>query len=104
LRDRRGRLIDSAVFVYIRSEKAPLLVLQGDNDPLVAKEEAQQLVDILKKEGRLVDVHYYPDEGHVFMKRENYMDAIRRTIRLVRINTSWERAPHHSTRPLYSHR
>jgi dipeptidyl aminopeptidase/acylaminoacyl peptidase len=28
-----------------------LLVLQGDNDPRVPKEEAQQVVDILKKAG-----------------------------------------------------
>jgi dipeptidyl aminopeptidase/acylaminoacyl peptidase len=65
---------------YIRSEKAPLLVLQGDNDPRVPKEEAQQVVDILRKEGRVVDVHYYPNEGHGFVKRENQIDAIRRTI------------------------
>jgi dipeptidyl aminopeptidase/acylaminoacyl peptidase len=60
----------------IRNEKAPLLVLQGDNDPPVPKEEAQQVVDILKKEGRTVDVHYYPNEGHGFVKRENQIDAI----------------------------
>jgi dipeptidyl aminopeptidase/acylaminoacyl peptidase len=65
---------------YIRNEKAPLLVLQGDNDPRVPKEEAQQVVDILKKEGRVVDVHYYPNEGHGFVKRENQIDAIQRTI------------------------
>jgi dipeptidyl aminopeptidase/acylaminoacyl peptidase len=65
---------------YIRNEKAPLLVLHGDNDPQVPKEEAQQVVDILKKEGRVVDVHYYQNEGHGFMKRENQLDAIQRTI------------------------
>ena len=64
---------------YIRSEKAPLLVLQGDNDPRVPKEEAQQVVDILKKEGRIVDVHYYANEGHGFSKRENQIDSVRRT-------------------------
>jgi dipeptidyl aminopeptidase/acylaminoacyl peptidase len=65
---------------YIRNAKAPLLVLQGDNDPRVPKEEAQQVVSILKKEGRVVDVHYYPNEGHGFYKRENQIDSIRRTI------------------------
>ncbi len=65
---------------YIRNAKAPLLVLQGDNDPRVPKEEAQQVVDILKKEGRVVDVHYYPNEGHGFAKRENQIDAMRRTL------------------------
>jgi dipeptidyl aminopeptidase/acylaminoacyl peptidase len=71
---------DDSPITYIRSEKAPLLVLQGDNDPRVPKEEAQQVVDILRKEGRVVDVHYYPNEGHGFVKRENQIDAIRRTI------------------------
>ncbi|MGC1647959.1 MAG: prolyl oligopeptidase family serine peptidase, partial [Candidatus Sulfotelmatobacter sp.] len=64
---------------YIRNEKAPLLVLQGDNDPRVPKEEAQQVVDILKKEGRVVEVHYYANEGHGFAKRENQIDSVRRT-------------------------
>jgi dipeptidyl aminopeptidase/acylaminoacyl peptidase len=71
---------EDSPITYIRNEKAPLLVLQGDNDPRVPKEEAQQVVDILKKEGRVVDVHYYPNEGHGFVKRENQIDAIRRTI------------------------
>ncbi|HET9742704.1 MAG TPA: S9 family peptidase [Terriglobales bacterium] len=65
---------------YIRQEKAPLLVLQGENDPRVPKEEAEQVVDILKKEGRTVDVHYYPNEGHGFAKREDQIDAMKRTL------------------------
>jgi dipeptidyl aminopeptidase/acylaminoacyl peptidase len=71
---------EDSPITYIRNEKAPLLVLQGDNDPRVPKEEAQQVVDILKKEGRVVDVHYYANEGHGFVKRENQIDSIRRTI------------------------
>jgi dipeptidyl aminopeptidase/acylaminoacyl peptidase len=71
---------EASPITYIRKEKAPLLVLQGDNDPRVPKEEAQQVVDILKKEGRVVDAHYYPNEGHGFVKRENQIDSIRRTI------------------------
>ena len=72
--------LDDSPITYIRNTKAPLLVLQGDNDPRVPKEEAQQVVEILKKEGRTVDAHYYPNEGHGFVKRENQIDAIRRTI------------------------
>lgn len=64
---------------YIHKVKAPLLVLQGDNDPRVPKEEAVQVVDLLKKDGKIVDAHYYPNEGHGFEKRENQIDAIRRT-------------------------
>jgi len=71
---------EDSPITYIRNTKAPLLVLQGDNDPRVPKEEAQQVVDILKKEDRIVDVHYYVNEGHGFAKRENQIDSIRRTI------------------------
>ena len=70
---------DDSPLKYIRSEKAPLLVLQGDNDPRVPKEEAEQVVEILKQEGRTVDVHYYPKEGHGFAKREDQIDALKRT-------------------------
>jgi dipeptidyl aminopeptidase/acylaminoacyl peptidase len=65
---------------YIHNVKAPLLVLQGDNDPRVPKEEAVQVVELLKKDGKTVDAHYYPNEGHGFEKRENQIDAIRRTV------------------------
>ncbi|HEY6352767.1 MAG TPA: S9 family peptidase [Candidatus Angelobacter sp.] len=65
---------------YIRKETAPLLVLQGENDIRVPKEEAEQVVEILKKEGKTVDAHYYPQEGHGFAKRENQIDSLRRII------------------------
>ena len=65
---------------YIHNVKAPLLVLQGDNDPRVPKEEAEQVVTLLKKDGKTVDAHYYANEGHGFEKRENQIDSIRRTL------------------------
>jgi len=65
---------------YLRDAKAPLLVLQGENDIRVPKEEAEQVVKILKDAGKTVDAHFYPAEGHGFVKRENQIDAIRRTI------------------------
>lgn len=65
---------------YIHNVKAPLLVLQGSNDPRVPQEEAEQVVELLKKDGKIVDAHYYPNEGHGFEKRENQIDSIRRTV------------------------
>jgi dipeptidyl aminopeptidase/acylaminoacyl peptidase len=37
-------------------------------------------VDILEKAGAVVSAHYYPNEGHGFVKREDQIDAIQRTI------------------------
>jgi dipeptidyl aminopeptidase/acylaminoacyl peptidase len=42
--------------------------------------QPERAVTVLKKEGKVVDAHYYPDEGHGFAKRENQIDAVRRTI------------------------
>ena len=65
---------------FLRKERAPLLVMQGERDIRVPREEAAQVVDILKKEGRTVDVVYYPQEGHGFMKREDQIDEITRMV------------------------
>src|SRR5207244_5612824 len=42
---------DDSPIKYVQNIRAPLLVLQGDNDARVPKEETEQLVDILKKRG-----------------------------------------------------
>jgi dipeptidyl aminopeptidase/acylaminoacyl peptidase len=68
----------SSPLKYIRNEKAPLLVLQGERDIRVPKEEAEQVVAILKAEGRTVDAVYYPEEGHGFLKREHQTDELTR--------------------------
>jgi dipeptidyl aminopeptidase/acylaminoacyl peptidase len=69
----------SSPLKYIRNEKAPLLVLQGERDIRVPLEEAQQVVAILKAEGRTVDAVYYPEEGHGFLKREHQTDELTRS-------------------------
>jgi dipeptidyl aminopeptidase/acylaminoacyl peptidase len=71
---------DDSPITFIRDETAPLLVLQGDNDIRVPKEEAKQIVAILQGEGRTVDAHYYPAEGHGFFKIEDQIDALTRTV------------------------
>jgi dipeptidyl aminopeptidase/acylaminoacyl peptidase len=70
----------SSPLKYIREEKAPLLVLQGDNDIRVPREEAENVVSILKAEGRTVDAVYYPEEGHGFVKREHQRDELTRSV------------------------
>jgi dipeptidyl aminopeptidase/acylaminoacyl peptidase len=78
-KDRKIYEEDSAI-KYVQNIRAPLLVLQGDNDPRVPKEETEQLVGVLKKRGNVVDVVYYPDEGHGFDKLEHQIDAARRIV------------------------
>jgi dipeptidyl aminopeptidase/acylaminoacyl peptidase len=71
---------DNSPIKYVEAIRAPLLVLQGDNDPRIPKEESERLVEILKKRGNVVEVVYYPDEGHGFDKVEHQIDAARRIV------------------------
>ena len=71
---------DDSPIKYIQNIRAPLLVLQGDNDARVPKEETERLVEALKKKGNIVEVVYYPDEGHGFDKLEHQIDTARRTV------------------------
>jgi dipeptidyl aminopeptidase/acylaminoacyl peptidase len=71
---------DASPIKYFQNATAPLLVLQGENDIRDPKEEADQVVDNLRKYGKIVDAHYYPGEGHGFAKRENQVDSLERSI------------------------
>jgi dipeptidyl aminopeptidase/acylaminoacyl peptidase len=51
--------------------KAPLMVLQGANDPRVLKRESDEIVAAVKKKGIPVEYVLFPDEGHGFVKKEN---------------------------------
>lgn len=70
----------SSPLTYMRHETAPLLVLQGDNDPQVTKDQAESVVETLKANGSTVEAHLYPGEGHGFFKREDQIDALERTV------------------------
>lgn len=79
VKDRRAYDAASPI-TYLHNARAPLLVLQGDNDPRVPREEAEQVVEILTKDSKTIAAHYYANEGHGFAKRENRIDAARRTV------------------------
>lgn len=51
--------------------RAPLLVIQGANDPRVKKAESDQIVVALRDLGRAVEYVVAPDEGHGFANRVN---------------------------------
>ncbi len=51
--------------------KAPLMVLQGANDPRVLKVESDEIVAAAKKNGVPVEYVIFDDEGHGFVKKPN---------------------------------
>ena len=60
--------------------RAPLLILQGENDPRVPRSEAEQVVRALRDSGKPHEYHVYPGEGHGFRVTENRIDALRRAL------------------------
>jgi len=70
----------TSVLAYLTAEKAPLLLLQGENDVRVPKEEAEQIESTLHAQGNTVEAHYYAQEGHGWRRREDQIDALRRSV------------------------
>ena len=76
----RDVYIASSPLTYMKNATVPLLVLQGDNDARVTRDQAEEVVRVLKANGRIVEAHFYPGEGHGFFKREDQIDALERTV------------------------
>jgi dipeptidyl aminopeptidase/acylaminoacyl peptidase len=76
----RAKLVERSPITHIDNVRCPMLILQGENDPRVPKEESDQVVERLRALGRRVDYVVYPDEGHGFTKRANAEDAYRRIV------------------------
>lgn len=56
---------------YIDNIRAPLLVIQGANDPRVPRAESDQIVERLRETGKTVEYILLEDEGHVAAKTAN---------------------------------
>ena len=55
--------------------RAPLMVIQGANDPRVPQSEADQMVAALRDRGVTVEYLLFPDEGHGLAKLPNRVTA-----------------------------
>ena len=67
----RARLEAQSPFFNAENIEAPLLIIQGANDPRVKKAESEQIVVALRDLDRSVQYLLAPDEGHGFVGREN---------------------------------
>ncbi|MFH1131579.1 MAG: S9 family peptidase, partial [Pseudomonadota bacterium] len=68
---------------FVEKIQRPLLVVQGENDARVRKDQSDRIVEKLRK--RKVPVHYLiiPGEGHGFSKNENRLKAYETTDRFL---------------------
>jgi dipeptidyl aminopeptidase/acylaminoacyl peptidase len=60
---------------HARNITAPLLVVQGANDPRVLQVESDEIVEAVRANDVPVEYVLFPDEGHGFTKRENRIKA-----------------------------
>ncbi|MEE9255048.1 MAG: prolyl oligopeptidase family serine peptidase, partial [Pseudomonadales bacterium] len=65
------RLQAQSPFFHAKNIRAPLLVIQGANDPRVKQAESDQIVVAMRDLERPVEYLVAPDEGHGFAGKEN---------------------------------
>ncbi|MCX7833471.1 MAG: S9 family peptidase [Ignavibacteria bacterium] len=70
------RLKKQSPLFYAQNIKAPLLVIQGANDPRVKQAESDQIVATLRDLGRQVEYLLAKDEGHGFLGKLNRLAMI----------------------------
>lgn len=71
----RETLYNVSPAAKIADIEAPLMIIQGRNDPRVPVTEAEQAAEALKKLGRTVEYICYDDEGHGIAKLKNRLDC-----------------------------
>lgn len=69
--DERADMIERSPKTHIHNMSAPMLVIQGRNDPRVVAAESEDLVNKLRGEGKDVEMLIFEDEGHDVLKYEN---------------------------------
>jgi dipeptidyl aminopeptidase/acylaminoacyl peptidase len=77
---------------------APLMVLQGANDPRVLKVESDEIVAAVKKKGIPVEYVVFGDEGHGFVKRENEIKGYTQVLEFLDLHLKGKAAPEPPTR------
>ncbi|MEW6277642.1 MAG: S9 family peptidase [Candidatus Eremiobacterota bacterium] len=69
---------------YVDQMEAPLMVVQGANDPRVPRSEADQIVASFRERGKQVEYLLYPDEGHGVARLENRVHCYENVARFLR--------------------
>jgi dipeptidyl aminopeptidase/acylaminoacyl peptidase len=69
--EERADLVERSPKTHIHNMAAPMLVIQGRNDPRVVAAESEDLVNELKAKGKDIELLVFEDEGHDVLKYEN---------------------------------
>ncbi len=69
--EEREFLVARSPKTHLHNMSAPMLVIQGRNDPRVVAAESEDLVNELKAKGKDIELLIFEDEGHDVLKYEN---------------------------------
>ncbi len=69
--EERAFLVARSPKTHLHNMSAPMLVIQGRNDPRVVAAESEDLVRELKSQGKDMELLIFEDEGHDVLKYEN---------------------------------
>jgi dipeptidyl aminopeptidase/acylaminoacyl peptidase len=67
----RKDLVERSPKTHLHNMTAPMLVIQGRNDPRVVAAESEDLAKQLRKQGKDIELLIFEDEGHDVLKYEN---------------------------------
>ncbi len=74
----RDFLLERSPSTYIDNITAPMLVIQGKNDPRVTERESRDVVERLQAQGKQVEYLMFEDEGHDVLKMANRVTCYNR--------------------------
>jgi dipeptidyl aminopeptidase/acylaminoacyl peptidase len=78
IEEERNFMIERSPKTYFDQITAPLLVVQGANDPRITLEESQEIVSELKAKGKPTEILVFDDEGHDVIKFKNKVKCYKR--------------------------
>ncbi|MCL7454626.1 MAG: prolyl oligopeptidase family serine peptidase, partial [Anaerolineae bacterium] len=76
----RALYYERSPFFFLDRVAAPVQLICGAHDPYCPASESIQAKEVLEELGKPCDLVLYEDEGHVFLKRENVVDAKKRQV------------------------
>ena len=79
-RSDKAAYASASPITYLDRIEVPLLSLQGRNDIRVPAQQAEQVHAALQARGTVSEMVMYENEGHGFLKRENQIDELNRTV------------------------
>ena len=69
--EEKAFLVDRSPKTHLHNMAAPMLVIQGRNDPRVVAAESEDLVHELRSQGKQIELIVFENEGHDVLKYEN---------------------------------